>query len=105
MDLRWYKKEEFATLNKHQKDELRAWQTTVEGKNTTKQHRDAYFREKGDGKRKREDSDSSNSRTKKLQRQVAALQQQVDENTHLAAIASVLKEGSFFQLGMLGPVL
>ena len=72
VDLRWHKKEEFPALSKDQKIELCAWKTTVEGRNATKGAKDYYFQSKGGLKRK--STDSNNTKTNKLKRQVVALQ-------------------------------
>ena len=79
VDLGWHTSEEFTALNKDQKTELRAQPTTVEGRNATKGDKDAYFQSKGDPKRKHTDLDTNKS--KKLKRQVAALQKKkVDDH-------------------------
>ena len=83
-------KEEFSALSKDQKIELRAWQTTVDGRNATKGAKESYFQSKGDSQRK--STDSENNKTKKLKCQIAALQKKVDNQEQLAKIASALKD-------------
>ena len=87
-------REEFDALSKDQKIELRAWQTTVEGRNATKGAKDAYFQSKGDPKRKNS-TDYDNNKSKKLKRQVATLQKKVDDHEQFAQNSSALKETTF----------
>ena len=57
VDLRWHPKKEFAKLSQSQKDELKLWFKTPEGKKTTKEQRK-------ENKKKKRDSDKADGNTK-----------------------------------------
>ena len=94
VDLRWHKTKEFNALTSEQKDELREWQKSIEGKKAIAESKEAYFKTK----KKRKAENDPNEGSKKQTARIAALEKQLSEQAAelkeqktLAEIASALK--------------
>ena len=97
VDLRWYDLDEFKSLSSAQKDELRVWQKTKDGKKAISNSKSTFYKNKK--KRKTEDNgDKSSKQKNKTNARISALEKTVneqkaliDEQAKLAAISSALK--------------
>ena len=94
VDLRWYDAQGWRSLSSAEKDELREWRTTRDGKAATQQHYDKKF-----GNSKRKNSKSGKKNNKKLKAKLAALEKKVEENDaekdeeeKVTKLAAALKE-------------
>ena len=91
IDLRWHTSEEYKTLSREEKEELREWQQTKDGKAATSEQQKKYQNEK---KRKRVSSSK-----KKAKAKIAALEKVLEEKNALleeqkqeAEVLAVVKE-------------
>ena len=97
VDLLWYDLDEFKSLSSAQKDELRVWQKTKDGKKAISNSKSTFYKNKK--KRKSEDNgDKSSKQKNKTNARISALEKTVneqkaliDEQAKLAAISSALK--------------
>ena len=97
VELRWHKPNEYKVLTREQKDELREWQISNDGKKAIADAKESYFK----NKKKRKANDNSNSEgnsKKKYSARIASLEKQISEQAaelkeqqKLAEISSALK--------------
>ena len=94
VDLRWHKPHEYKALSSEQKDELKEWQNSLDGKKVIADAKESYFK----NKKKRKAEQDPNKGGKKQSARIAALEKQLSEQAAelkeqktLAEIASALK--------------
>ena len=100
VDLRWHKPHEYKALSSEQKDELKEWQNSLDGKKAIADAKESYFK----NKKKRKAEQDPNKGGKKQSARIAALEKQLSEQAAelkeqktLAEIASALKTGKSSQ--------
>ena len=92
IDLRWYTVEDYKKLSNDEKNELREWQSSKDGKKSISTAKNTFF----DGKRKRSADKSASHRfekksSNKQAARIAALEKQLDEHNKVAELAVVLQ--------------
>ena len=103
VELRWHKPNEYKALTHEQKDELREWQNSNDGKRAIADAKESYFK----NKKRRKANDNSNSEgnsKKKYSARIASLEKQISEQAaelkeqqKLAEISSALKSNKSSQ--------